>query len=190
MKKNIDRKNSNISNNSGKRKKENYNNNHNYNHDKVNANLNNSCNCDYNHDCGCKDSNSICYCLDIRKASHNITKLYTRSLNPTGLTITQFGILKHIQAMEPVNVTNLAKELNLDRTTLVRSLKILEKKGFIKDISEEKTRNRKLILSKAGNKTLDKATVLWKNAQKRLENYLGKKDLQKLLELVSKLENI
>jgi DNA-binding MarR family transcriptional regulator len=195
MKKNIERKNSNISSNN--RKKENYNSNNNskdyendIHHDKNNhSNMNdNTCNCNYN--CNCNDDGSVCYCLDIRKASQRVTKLYSEALNPIELTITQFGVLKHIQIMAPVNVTNLAREMSLDRTTLVRSIKILEKKGFIDDISENRTRNRKLILSKLGNEITEKATVLWNAVQKRLEEYLGKKDLQKLLELVSKLENI
>lgn len=196
MKRNIERKKNNISTNNKKNGNYNYNNHikddkDDIHHNKNNhayMNNNNTCNCNYN--CNCNDDGSVCYCLDIRKASQSVTKLYSEALQPIGLTVTQFGLLKHIQAMAPVNVTNLAREMGLDRTTLVRSLKILEKKGFIDDISEDRTRNRKIILSKLGNEITEKATVLWNGVQKRLEEYLGKKDLQKLLELVSKLENI
>ncbi|MBZ9571084.1 MarR family winged helix-turn-helix transcriptional regulator [Methanobrevibacter sp. TMH8] len=147
-----------------------------------------TCNC--KDDCNCTANGSICYCLDIRKASQNITKMYSEALKPTSLTPTQFGLLKHVESMGPVNVTNLAKQMGLDRTTLVRSLKILENKGFIEDISQNTQRNRRLILTKSGDEVLKKAIILWNSVQKKLEKHLGKNDLQKMLELISKLENI
>jgi DNA-binding MarR family transcriptional regulator len=200
MKVDIRRKNSNKSQNNKKKGNHKHNTHNNDNiakihnkNDKKNNRINNhinTCNCNYNHNCNCSDGGAPCYCLDIRKASHNVTKLYTKALKPIELTVTQFGILKHIRSMEPVNVTNLAKNMGLDRTTLVRSLKIIENKGLIEDISEDKARNRKLMLSKIGNKKAAKATMLWNDVQKKIESYLGKEDLQKLLELIFKLENI
>ncbi|URN84259.1 MarR family winged helix-turn-helix transcriptional regulator [Acetobacterium wieringae] len=69
---------------------------------------------------------SVCSCLNMRRASLAMTEIYDHYLEPCHLSISQFSILKHIDGMEPVSVSELAAAIRLDRTTLVRNLKPLE----------------------------------------------------------------
>jgi DNA-binding MarR family transcriptional regulator len=133
---------------------------------------------------------SICNCLNLRRASQAITKVYDQFLEPSGLKISQFSLVKCIIRFEPVNVSDLAVELRLDRTTLVRNLKPLEERGLISDISPKGSRNRQLILTNEGKKAFTMAFSLWQDAQNHFEEYLGKEDLDMLLALLSKIEKM
>lgn len=133
---------------------------------------------------------SICTCQNLRRASLAITKIYDEELIESGLTVSQYSLLKHIKYLGPVSVSDLALEIRLDRTTLVRNLKPLEAEGLIVDISPSGTRNRGLQLTEEGIKRCDFAEQLWQKAQELIEQKLGKDDLNKLIELLSAIESI
>jgi len=124
----------------------------------------------------------------MRRASLAITEIYDHYLEPCHISISQFSILKHIHSMEPVNVSELAAEIRLDRTTLVRNLKPLEQQELIHDISQLGTRNRQLCLTIKGNEKLEEAYVFWNQAQEQIEAQLGKEDSQILQDLLLKIE--
>lgn len=135
-------------------------------------------------------SNITCTCLKLRRASQTITKVYDKYLEPSGIKVSQYSILKSISHMEPVNVSDLAVNVRLDRTTLVRNLKPLEQKGLISDISKAGTRNRQLILTENGKSVLTEALPLWKKAQACVEQYLGKENSSTLSSLLRKIEGL
>lgn len=131
---------------------------------------------------------SICNCLNLRRASQAITEIYDESLAPSGLKLGQFSLLKHIKQQQPINVSDLALEMRLDRTTLVRNLKPMEEKGLVTDVAAKGTRNRQLKLTEAGLKAFNEAELLWAEAQSFIEQYLGKEDLRTLTGLLAKIE--
>ncbi len=131
-----------------------------------------------------------CNCLNLRRASQSITKVYDRLLEPSGLKISQYSLMKCIKRLAPVNVSDVAIELKLDRTTLVRNLKPLEEKGFLSDIAPEGSRNRQLILTDKGKKTFEMAHVLWQNAQDHVKECLGQEDLDTLMALLNRIEKM
>ncbi|MBC3804316.1 MarR family transcriptional regulator [Acetobacterium fimetarium] len=131
---------------------------------------------------------SVCNCLNLRRASLAITEIYDHYLAPCQLSVSQFSILKHTHAMEPVSVSELAAEIRLDRTTLVRNLKPLERQGLIHDIAPPGTRNRQLCLTAAGRERIEQANAYWELAQKRIEAQLGQEDTKTLQALLLKIE--
>jgi DNA-binding MarR family transcriptional regulator len=133
---------------------------------------------------------AACNCLNLRRASMAITELYDKYLSPCGITISQFSLLKYIGQLGPINVSDLAVAVRLDRTTLVRNLKPLEEKGFIIDTSIKGTRNRQLELSEMGREALHNAIPQWEKAQGRIEICLGKEELTVLTKLLNKIERI
>jgi DNA-binding MarR family transcriptional regulator len=70
--------------------------------------------------------------------------MYDQFLAPSGLQITQFTLLVSCAVAGPVPITNLAEVLVMDRTTLARNLKPLEKRGMVK-ISEGEDRRVRLV---------------------------------------------
>lgn len=131
---------------------------------------------------------STCNCLNIRRSSQAITEVYDEFLAPSNLKIGQFSLLKHIDKLGPVSVSDLALSIRLDRTTLVRNIKPLEERGFIKDIAIEGTRNRQLKLTDKGIQTYKSAEELWVKAQSFLEEYLGSDNIDTFTALLSKIE--
>lgn len=131
---------------------------------------------------------SPCNCLNIRRAAQAVTEVYDEFLEPSNLKIGQFSLLKHINQLEPVSVSDLALIMRLDRTTLVRNLKPLEKIGFVEDISVEGTRNRQLKLTCEGIEAYKHAEELWKKAQGFLEEYLGQDNINTFTKVLSKIE--
>lgn len=136
------------------------------------------------------DSDFPCNCLRLRRASEAITKVYNKHLEPSGITISQYSLLTSIARMEPVNVSELAAHVRLDRTTLVRNLKPLEQAGLIADISKKGARNRQLTVSESGKETLKKAIPLWIEAQENVEQHLGLAELSTLSSLLSRIEEL
>lgn len=131
---------------------------------------------------------SPCNCLNLRRASQAITEVYDEFIAPSNLKIGQFSLLKHINQLGPISVSDLATIIRLDRTTLVRNLKPLEKSGLVEDISIKGTRNRQLKLTGKGFENYKYAEELWKKAQSFLEEYLGKDNIDTFTKLLSKIE--
>ncbi|MBN7773607.1 MarR family winged helix-turn-helix transcriptional regulator [Clostridium aminobutyricum] len=133
---------------------------------------------------------SVCNCLNLRRASLAITKIYDEMLAPSGLTVSQYSILKHLKHLGPVSVSELALHIRLDRTTLVRSLKPLEAESFIMDISQKGTRNRQLQLTDKGMVKYLEAEALWNQAQEYMEQKIGRENIEKLTSLLTMIESL
>ena len=74
---------------------------------------------------------ATCACLQLRKATRVVTQLYDGALRPIGLRSTQLPILVTLAAHGPLSMTDLAESLVLDRTTLIRTLRPLQRRGLI-----------------------------------------------------------
>ena len=129
----------------------------------------------------CVEMGRTCACANLRRAARAVTKMYDRSLRPTGLRGTQFFLLMAVRVLEPVPVTTLAKNTLMDRTTLGRNLKLLENRGLIEITQGDDQRVRKVSLTESGKKAMTTAIPYWKEAQERIEDGLGKQGLENLL---------
>jgi len=127
-----------------------------------------------------------CVCFNIRKSARAITQLYEEALRPTGLRATQFTLLVATKVMGSATISSLAKGLVMDRTTLTRNLKPLEKQGFIRIIpGEEDRREREVTLTLAGQEILSKALPLWKAVQQSVVENLGQSRVTRLMKDLS-----
>ena len=59
-----------------------------------------------------------CYCKKIRHIAAQVTRIYDQYLKEAGLTSQQFSTLEYIRGLGPVSVTELSREMGLDRTSL------------------------------------------------------------------------
>ena len=133
-----------------------------------------------------KRSNA-CHCLNIRRASQAVTQFYDKFVEQSGLKLAQFSLLRHLELVEPATITELAKVLRIDRTTLSRNMKPLLKAGLIIADFGEDPRSRQVILTETGKSALLSANKLWDKAQESLEEYLGE-ELHNFEKVLSKLE--
>lgn len=128
-----------------------------------------------------------CYCINSRRLSNLITNKYDKHLQEINLTVNQYSLLVNINQLEICSVSDLAIYVGLERTTLVRTLKPLFDKKLIEDISETTQRNRQIKITQIGKEILEKGKPLWKQAQKEIEDKIGKDNILVLSEIFSKL---
>ena len=130
-----------------------------------------------------------CHCTNMRRAARAITKIYDRALAPSRLKATQFAPLMYIKGHGPLNISTLSKIMVLDRTTLVRNLKHLEKAGLIEDVPTSDPRERRIHITLDGQRLVDIALPLWKEVQKQMANQIGRENLKILDTIVSIAES-
>jgi DNA-binding MarR family transcriptional regulator len=114
-----------------------------------------------------------CACFNVRKTARVLTQEYDQFITPSGLKTTQFTALAVIDRLGPIMITDLAKAMEIERTSLTRNLKLIEKNGFIKTRPGEDARSRIVELTEAGGEKLEEAQVLWKNIQSRIVKNFG-----------------
>ncbi len=124
---------------------------------------------------------SSCACFNLRKATRAMTQYYDQNMKSLGLRGTQFTILAALFEAQPVTISHLAEFLIMDRTTLTRNLKPLEKQDLIQIIPGADQRTRELHLTQKGRQTFKTAKPLWERTQTEIINNLGETKLKKLL---------
>ena len=131
-----------------------------------------------------------CACFNVRKSARVLTKHYDNALQPLELKPTQFTILAVLSSVDAITVTDLADYMILDRTTLTRNLRPLEKQGMIKTGAGDDRRTRMISLSKKGLSKLENAIPLWKQAQKEVNEYLGNNRFDKFINELNYVEKM
>jgi DNA-binding MarR family transcriptional regulator len=122
-----------------------------------------------------------CNCFALRQAARFVTQLYERHLSPVGVTPAQFTILSRLVGKPDATAAELSDDLVMDRTTLVRALKPLQRDGLVlAAASEHDTRVFIYRLSASGLRRYDKAYALWQDAQAEFEQYM-KRDKAKAM---------
>ena len=135
-------------------------------------------------------NSSVCHCVNMRRASHALTEYYDEALQPYGLSLNQYSLMKHLQWIQPCSVSELARVIRLDRTTLVRNLQSLIDAGLICDEKEDGKRARKLSCTQKGSQLLAEAIAGWRASQQDLETYVGKDEIRQLTETLLKIEKM
>lgn len=131
-----------------------------------------------------------CACFNIRKTARLVTQLYDETLRPTGLRVTQFSILMATRSLEPVTLTRLAEVMAMDRTTLTRNIRPLERQGLLTVTPGADRRERQLALTPRGQHTLAQALPLWEQLQARVHDAFGMERLQQLFAELKDLRSV
>lgn len=117
-----------------------------------------------------------CNCFALRQATRFVTQIYERHLTPIGVTQAQFSIMMVLSRRQDVLMSELADALVMDRTTLLRALKPLQRDGLVEaGVSDRDARTHTLNLTKEGVRTFDRAKRAWQSAQKEFEKQFGER---------------
>jgi DNA-binding MarR family transcriptional regulator len=118
----------------------------------------------------------VCNASALRKASRRVTQLYDAALEPCGLTITQRSMLVHIERAGSPTITQLARDLVMDRSALAHSLKPLERDAYVVQLPDATDRrSRRIELTARGRDKLAESNKLWRGTQTRFEAVYGAK---------------
>lgn len=129
-----------------------------------------------------------CNCLALRQASRHVSQLYDGHLASEGLKTSQYSILAKLNRLGPLTINELAKSMVMDRTTLGRAIRPLERDRLLTiGGTEDDGRKKSLRLTPAGEAKLKAAAAKWREAQKQFELSFGVKDSSELRSLLRRL---
>lgn len=120
---------------------------------------------------GKRIDDTTCHCLKMRRSAWNVVSFYDRMLKPAGITVGQYSLLNGIEEHDGCNISELGMWTELDRSTLVRSLKPLFKAGLICDRKEAGMRDRYLSLTDKGRQVCSLAKNYGNRRRKDLRTY-------------------
>ncbi|MBI2856696.1 MAG: MarR family transcriptional regulator [Chloroflexi bacterium] len=128
-----------------------------------------------------------CACGNLRAATRVVTRQYDEALRPTGLRISQLGPLVAISLFGPISITELAEKMFIDRTTLSRDLRLLQRRGYVRTRAGNDRRFREFSVTPKGQDSMAQALPLWQQAQARMRALLGNDNLKALLAQLSQV---
>lgn len=123
----------------------------------------------------------ICICTALRAAARSATDAYDAALAPSGLKVTMYRLLKRVAAEDDVSISALAERLGLDRSTLGRNLRVLEKRGLVRLGAAEDGRARAVRITETGRAAYLSARPYWSEAQATMRARLGGAETERLL---------
>lgn len=135
-------------------------------------------------------TSSACHCINLRRAANAVTDYYDRKMADIGITVNQYSLLSNIRKIQPCSVAELSRLVRLERTTLVRNLKILHAAGWIEDDAVPGNRKSKTHLTEEGEEMVNKAAAFWRQAQEDIESCLGEEGLTRLTGYLLALEQM
>jgi DNA-binding MarR family transcriptional regulator len=123
---------------------------------------------------------TACTCITLRSAARKITAFYDEALAPLGLGVAQFSLLRKVERKGSISLTELASLAELDRSTVGRNVKVLEKAGLLRFTSGEDQREARVMLTDKGREVLAASIPLWARAQADITARIGEDALSAL----------
>ena len=124
-----------------------------------------------------------CACANLRRAARVITKLYDAALRPSRVGVPQFTLLQALNTAPGMSQKQLASLLEIDSTTLTRTLQPLRRAGWLRSTAGDDRREVHLALTAAGKRAYRSALPYWERAQGDFVRALGMESWNRLMEL-------
>ena len=127
--------------------------------------------------------NQACVADKLRLLNRIITRIYDEALRPTGLTTSQMNILVVVAKYGEATSLQVANWLHLEKSTLSRNIRRLQRSGWLTVLQSDKGRTHTLKLTSRGNRALRQGLPLWQSAQKEAAAILGNSGIQELMRI-------
>jgi DNA-binding MarR family transcriptional regulator len=109
----------------------------------------------------------------LRRLTRRVTAFYEHHMRESGLNLSQYSLLAQLSEV-PQSLTALADRMEIDRTTLTRSLQPLLEQDLVGESSGADARQRLFVLTAGGLRLRTAARKQWRQAQAALEEQLGR----------------
>ena len=117
-----------------------------------------------------------CACATVRRVARQVTKLYDDELRAVDIEAPQYALLSTLKRHGPCSQTTLGRPHALDKTTVSRNLRILERNGWIAFVPTTDRRERHVVLTADGERQQARAAVQWRAAQRGLRAAMSADD--------------
>ena len=115
-----------------------------------------------------------CTCFNVRRVSRVITQFFDAEVRRHGMRPTQTPILRALQAKANWSMAELSEWLGMERTTLLRNLRPLQRDGLVR-VNGAGGGPVELSITEKGRETLAQAMPAWRAAQEQVVAVLGEK---------------
>lgn len=115
-----------------------------------------------------------------------MTQLYSREMGHA-LEPSQFSMLSVLSRRPGATQASLGRALGMDKTTMSRNLRVMQKNAWIEPVLSDDLRERGFRLTAAGKKLLSGATPGWQRAQNKLRAALGGGDWDVMLQVFDRV---
>ena len=114
-----------------------------------------------------------CSNFKLRQADRVVSRYYDAVVASAGLKTSQYSLLSHIAALQPVRPADLAQRMALEPSTLTRNLQPLVAQGWVTVGPGVDGRSREVALTDAGRAKRAEGQRAWKKAQLGFNDKLG-----------------
>jgi DNA-binding MarR family transcriptional regulator len=115
-----------------------------------------------------------CACFNVRRISRAITQFFDAEVRRHGLRPTQTPILGALQAKNKWGMAELSEWLGMERTTLLRNLRPLQRDGLVRAKGGGRGGHVELEITEKGRAALAKMLPAWRSSQDKVVAILGK----------------
>jgi DNA-binding MarR family transcriptional regulator len=115
-----------------------------------------------------------CACFNVRRVSRVITQFFDVEVRRHGIRPTQTPILGALQAKGGWGMAELSEWLGMERTTLLRNLRPLQRDGLVRAKGGGRGGHVALEITEKGRTALAKTLPAWRSAQDKVVAILGK----------------
>ena len=116
---------------------------------------------------------SECLAVRIRLLSRSVTNIFDDALRPLVVKVSQLNVLTVVAKRGPISPRDVAKQLNMEKSTLSRNVDRMRAHGWLKVSNGDTGRQQILEIGRAGRKLIEEALPLWKRAQAETTAMLG-----------------
>ena len=124
---------------------------------------------------------SDCLLLNTVMAARAMTRRYDAQLQRFGVSVVQFSVLMVLRQGQQEPVSHMAERIAMDRTTLIRNLELLTRKGLVAAAPATKGNGRSFTLSAEGKRLAEELVPHWQAAQAEVRGLLEDPELKHLL---------
>ena len=128
-----------------------------------------------------------CLLLNTVMAARAMTRRYDERLKPYGVSVIQFSVLMVLRAGRDEPVSRMAERVAMDRTTLLRNLELLVRRGLVRTEPALKGNGRRGLLSGKGAALVEELVPHWRSAQAEVRALLGEDDSERVLAALKQL---
>lgn len=96
-------------------------------------------------------------------------------------------IFPYIKEYKNISISNLAKKLGYSRQAMHKNLKKLEELGYLTFVQQVNKKEKSILLTDKSEILIEKADRFIEETQKNLSKLIGKEDLEKYIEVQSKI---
>jgi DNA-binding MarR family transcriptional regulator len=122
----------------------------------------------------------VCACANLRRAARALSRLYEEALAPVDLSSTQMTVIMFLGRRGPMPLSDLADALAMDRTSLYRALRPLDRRELVRIRATADRRAKEVLLTVDGERYLARAMPHWQRAQDQFIERFGRAAWERL----------